>query len=115
MLKFLLITGKVICVIVASVLILWSYYQLFVLEIEKSYLDKQVTAIVPGGPVSGKAVDIKSGNIVIAHDNTTSEVPKQSISRVDNLSTGDYETKRILWAINIAILGGVLIWIVIFF
>ena len=115
MLKFLLVTGKVICVIVASVFILWSYYQLFVLEIEKSYLDKQVTAVVAGGPVSGKAVYINSDSIVISHNNTTSEVPKQSISRVDNLSTDEYETKRILWAINLAILGGVLIWVVIFF
>jgi hypothetical protein len=43
------------------------------------------------------------------------EIPMQTIIKINSLSIDEYERNRILWAILQTTLGGILIWIAIFF
>ncbi len=111
----MLISGRAVCSAVGVILLLWSYYQLFAVDLERTYIDKQITAVTAKGYVSGKAVGIKNDSIVIASNGAISEIPKQNVFKIDNFSVDEYETRRVLWTIAVAMSGGVLIWIALFF
>lgn len=95
--------------------ILWSYYQLFVVDMERSFINKQVAALTEQGEVTGKVIGIKTRAIVISDNNKTIEVPKHSIIKVEDLMVDVHETRRVLLAVSISVLGGILVWIALFF
>ncbi len=109
------ITKKRIILLIGIGCILWGYYQLFVVDMEESFVNKQVTVLTAEGELTGKAVTVKNNAIAVSHNATIIEVPKHSIVRVEGLRPDAYETRRVLYAITISVSGGIIIWIALFF
>ncbi|MBF0558471.1 MAG: hypothetical protein HQL08_06785 [Nitrospirae bacterium] len=95
--------------------ILWGYYQLFAVDMEKALINKTVTALSIKGDIYGKAIAFRHGIAFISHDKTVEELPVQSIFKVDNTSLFEFETNRAVLAVVVSTAGGVAIWIALFF
>jgi hypothetical protein len=104
------VTTRRILVAAGIGLILWGYYQLFAIDPEKFYIGKNVAALISSGEVSGKVVGIKNRKALIAVNAATLEVPMYTIFKIENLFVDEFETKRIVTAVFISMLGGFLIW-----
>jgi hypothetical protein len=95
--------------------IIWGYYQLFAVDMEKAMIGKTVTAVTMQGEVSGKAISFKHGKVVIASDKAVEAVSEMSIVEIDKISFYDYETRRAVMAVCISVAGGIVVWIALFF
>jgi hypothetical protein len=111
----MLITRKRIVLTIGIGCILWGYYQLFGVEPEKSYINKQVMIIAQNGLVSGKVLNIKDGEFLISSNSKIFKVSRHNIFKVGDLFVDEYETKRVINAVFITMLGGILIWTDLFF
>jgi hypothetical protein len=94
---------------------IYGHYQVFGVRSEETYLNKNITALTFRGDITGKVIQTKHVTVLIASDNATMEIPMQTIIKINSLSIDEYERNRILWAILQTTLGGILIWIAIFF
>ncbi len=95
--------------------ILWGYYQLFAVNMEKAMLGKTVTTIAVTGEVPGRVIAVKPGKVLIARDGAVEEVHERSIIKIDNISLFDYERKRAVKAVCLSVSGGIVVWIALFF
>ena len=95
--------------------ILWGYYQLFAVDIEKAIIGETVTAVTLQGNVTGKAIAFNHGKVVIACDKTVEAVSETCVVEINKVSSFDYETKRAVIAVCISVAGGFLVWIALFF
>ncbi|MBI3593145.1 MAG: hypothetical protein HY099_06680 [Nitrospirae bacterium] len=95
-------------------LILWGYYQLFGVDTERSYINKNITALTSKGAVAGRVVSIKGNTVIMVSNNSTFEIPKHSIYTIESLFVDQYETRRVLFAVSISTGGGLLVWISLF-
>jgi hypothetical protein len=111
----MVITGKRIVLTIGMGCILWGYYQLFGVEPEKSYINKQVTIIAQNDLISGKVLNINDGEFLISSNSKIFKVSMHNIFKVDDLFVDEYETKRAINAVFITMLGGIMIWIALFF
>jgi len=111
----MLITGKRIILTIGIGCILWSYYQLFAIRAEESFVGKQITALTAREEIKGKALSVKNNSIVLSENKKIIEVPLHSVIKVGDLRVDEHETRRVLLAVNISISGGILIWIALFF
>ncbi len=111
----MVITKKRIILTIGIGCILWGYYQLFAVDADESLINKQVTVLTEKGELKGKVIAVKANAVVISYKGSIIEAPKLSVTKIDGLLVNDYETRRVLLAIGVALLGGVLIWIALFF
>lgn len=111
----MLITKKRIILIVGIGCILWGYYQLFAVDADESLINKQVTVLTEKGEVKGNVIGIKANVVVISDNGNIIEIPRLSVIKIDGLLVNDYETRRVLFAVGVTILGGVFVWVALFF
>lgn len=104
-----------IIVIIGLALIIYGHYQVFGVKPEETYLNKNITALTFRGDITGKVIQTKHVTILIASEAATLEIPTYTIIKINSLSIDEYERNRILWAILQTTLGGILVWIAIFF
>lgn len=95
--------------------ILWGYYQLFAVDVEKAMINRTVTALSIKGEIYGKAIAFRHGTAFISHDKTVEELPERSIFKVDNSSLFEFETNRAVLAVCVSTAGGVALWVALFF
>lgn len=111
----MLITKKRIVLITGIGCILWSYYQLFAIRAEESFVGKQITALTASEEVKGEVINVKNKSVILSENKKIIEVPLHSVIKVGDLRVDEHETRRVLLAVNISISGGILIWIALFF
>lgn len=95
--------------------ILWGYYQLFAVTLEKALIDKTVTALTVQGEKTGRAVAFRPGMVVILRDKAVEEFPERSIVKVGSTTLFDFETRRAVSAACISSAGGIAVWVALFF
>lgn len=88
---------------------------MFGVEPEKSYINKHVTIIVRNDLVSGKVLDIKDREFLISSNGKIFKVSGHNLFKIGDLFVDEYETKQAINAVFITMLGGILIWIALFF
>ncbi len=95
--------------------ILWGYYQLFAADTDESLINKQITVLTEKGELKEKVIAVKSNAVVISYKGSIIEAPKLSVTKIDGLLVNEYETRRVMRAVGVSTLGGILIWIALFF
>jgi hypothetical protein len=111
----MLISRKEIVAAVGLACILWSYYQLFAVDVEKDMLGRMVTAATVKGEVYGRAIAVRNRIVFIAIDKVVREVPEISLIEIERTPVDSYETRRAVTAVAISMGGGILVWIALFF
>lgn len=106
--------GRTILIVLGTGLIIFGYYQLFVVDHMKSYLGKPVTAITTKGAVSGIVI-VTRGDKVTVSNNEVIDVPVHNVVKIEGLLLDEYEMKRSVNSVVMTAIGGILIWWAVFF